>query len=133
VQATVHQRTWDIANWLLNEADTSATWTYDGTNVTSYSQTDFESHHVETGFGGWNLDAHSTCCGTPAGVPALTVYSYFAFKYQGRFDPTGTLFYNTYNNELQLLGNGQVTCRIAYTWRNSLVWHKQDWCAYGGF
>jgi len=132
-QATVHQRLWDIAGIRLNEFDTVASWQSGGGRITYYSAHNEVAYHREL-IGGWNLDYQNIWVAS-GGVNQGSVGfgANAGFSYRGLFDPTGSIFYNTYNNSLTAYWYGGWKCGWAYTWRNSFPgWHTQNWCAYGG-
>ena len=54
------------------------------------------------------------------------------FDYQGVFDPTGTLFYNSYTVDISGFVYVTWLCSYSYYWRQSFVnWHVQQWCGAG--
>lgn len=109
-----------------------------GSNVTSWSAWDGAKWHVE-GFGlGWRLDSSNHSLGNSAGgvgAKSVTVHGRQGFSYQGAFDPTGTLFYNTYDSWLE--GKPGMTfgqCVLQIVWRRGFVgWSTQAWCGSGTY
>jgi len=130
-EATVHQRLWDCCGILLNAFYTDVKWGFTGRAVSWYTGTDYERHHTEWPFPGWYPLAHRICCGNQAGRWAVSISGHIEFGYRGVFDPTGTWYYNTYDNLLIAYGNGGAACRYAYSFRHAFRgWHTQDWCGY---
>ena len=133
-------RSWDCCGILMNEYFMNVQWAPStaGSNVTSWSAWDGAKWHVE-GFGlGWRLDSSNHSLGRSAGgvgSPSVTVHGRQGFSYQGAFDPTGTVFYNTYDSWLE--GKPGFTfgqCTLQIVWRHGApFWHTQAWCGSGTY
>jgi hypothetical protein len=134
--ATVYNRTWDFNGFYqLNALYTSYDWSYDGNIVWSNNQWNTTWYHTEAWPSrGWWLDwqqlYYSAGCDFYCWSRTLTGRA--GFGYQGVFDPTGLLFYNTYTNTMEGQADGSYRCTYYVDWRHSAPgWHYQQWCAYG--
>jgi hypothetical protein len=128
-QVSVHQRLWDVANILLNEFDTTLYWQYNYSAVTGYSAHNAVAYHREI-VGGWYLAYQNIwVAGGGVGQNRVTIGANAGFGYQGLFDPSGSLYFNSYNNTVTGFNNGGWSCRWAYAWRTGFPgWHTQNWC-----
>ena len=133
--ATVYNRSWDCCGIQMNALYTSYDWSDNGSVVTtSNNQWNTTWYHTEAWPSrGWWLDYqqlyYSAGCN---GCTSRTLTGKAGFAYQGVFDPTGTLFYNTYVNTMRGQGNGGYYCTYSVNWRHSAPgWHSQQWCAFG--
>ena len=128
IQRGVYQRVWDCCGILMNEFDTIAYWQYNGSSVTYWSLHNAVAYHRETFGGGWSLQ-YQNAWRQGSSSSQVNLAGDAGFSYQGIFDPTGTLFYNSYVNTIQVRGNGSWSCQWSYAWRNSVPgWHTQNWC-----
>lgn len=134
------QRTWDCCGIKMNEYYLDVQWSPStaGSKITSWSAWDGASWHLEANGKGWHLDAPNHFLGASAGGvgnPSVTVHGHQGFKYDGIFDPTGTVFYNTYDTWLE--GKPGFTygqCTLQVVWRHAAVgWHQQQWCSPGTY
>jgi hypothetical protein len=126
-QRGVYQRVWDCCGILMNEFDTIAYWQYNGGGVTYWSLHNAVAYHRET-WGGWSLQYQNAWLQGSSGYQ-VNLAGNAGFNYQGIFDPTGNLFYNSYFNAIQVRGNGSWSCQWSYAWRNGAPgWHVQNWC-----
>lgn len=133
-------RSWDCCGILMNEYWLDVQWSPStaGSNITSWSAWDGASWHTEGGGLGWRLDGSNHSLAKSAGglgKPSVTVHGRQGFSYQGAFDPTGTLYYNTYDSWLE--GKPGFTygqCTLQVVWRRSFVgWNVQQWCNPGTY
>lgn len=79
--------------------------------------------------------ATSSLSGGAAGQPSVTVHGHQGFSYQGALDPTGLVFYNTYDTWIQGKANGTIgSCLRQIVWRHAAPgWRMESICDYGTY
>jgi len=132
---TTYNRSWDCCGILMNALYTSLDFSWDDFVVTSVTnQWNTTVYHTEAPPSrGWYLDWQQLFYDSGClGCSSLRLRGQAGFGYQGVFDPSGTLFYNTYDNTMTGYANGAIFGTYSVTWRNSAPgWHVQQWYAYG--
>lgn len=117
----------------MNSLGTTIQWQAVYGAVYTYGQYNTTTYHTEAPPSrGWWLDYQTLqYTGGCYGCSSRTLTGKAGFGYQGVFDPTGTLFYNSYVNTVTAYGDGSGTCTHTYSWRHSIPgWHPQQWCSY---
>ena len=127
---TMHQRLWDCCGILLNEFDTTLSWSYDGSqvyNVGGYSS--YYAHPEPSPNVGWWLNNWSTYyINGCSGCSYIELAGYGDFKYDGEFDHNGN-YENEYWNYDTGYANGTNGYYYRWYFKNTFFgWHKQDWC-----
>ncbi len=133
-EASVYQRSWDCCGIQMNALYTTLVWNAYGSYVYTTNQWNTTMYHTELPPSrGWWLDYQSLWYSSGCeGCYSITLSGQAGFHYQGVFDPTGTLYYNTYLNTMQGNGNGTWHCTMQLWWRLSAPgWHPQQWCGNG--
>ena len=133
-EATVYQRSWDCCNILMNALYTTLVWNAYGSYVYTTNQWNTTVYHTELWPSrGWWLDYQQLWYSNGCQYCwSRTISGKAGFGYQGVFDPTGTVYYNTYLNTMQGNGDGSWYCTWQFWWRNSAPgWKPQNWCANG--
>ena len=130
------ERTWDCCGILLNELFSNLTFAGNGSIITSYDGWDgYILHREGGGLTGWSLNHSDSYLRVQAGGVGSTVVeteAHQGFSYQGVFDPTGTLYYNSYTEDLYGFVYGTWLCHYSYYWRHSFVgWSVQQFCNAG--
>lgn len=137
----VVQREWDCCGVVMNQSVTNMSWTQDGTYVDFANDQDNAEYHRETYDdcsepGGWDLHGHSAQWIDTAGgtYTHLEVESYFAYSYLGKFDCSGSQYYNEFWNYMTVNGDGGATAAVHWNLRNTFKgWHAQAWAAWGTY
>jgi len=130
---TAYQRSWDCCGILMNSLSTTLQWQAVYGGVYPYNQFNATTYHTEPPPSrGWWLDYQNLqYTGGCTGCSSDTLTGKAGFGYQGVFDPTGTLYYNSYVNSVTAYGDGHGSCSYTLSWRHSIPgWHPQQWCAY---
>lgn len=128
---TTHQRLWDLGGInLLNEYDTTLTWSYDGSqvfNISGYSS--YYAKREPPPDVGWWLNGHNEYYINGCwGCTYIELAGYGDFKYDGLFDHTGR-FENEYWNYDTGYKNGTHGYLMRWHWKNGFFgWHMQTWC-----
>lgn len=121
-------RTWDCCGILMTELTSATSYSYDGTNVTSSSGWSSERHGVPTNTGWYNTSLYSVFT-NPIPAASQSQRAHGEWGYQGSFDPSGSRYYNTHENDIFMNGDGSWDCNWYINWRNSLPgWNSQRWC-----
>ena len=130
------ERTYDVAGINLNELYSNLTWVGNGSTIVSYYGWDGAIYHREGGgYTGWSLNMNDSYLRVVAGGVGSTIVkteAHQGFNYQGVFDPTGTLYYNSYTEDLAGFAYGNWLCSYSYYWRHSFAgWTLQQFCGAG--
>lgn len=139
--AYVVSRSWDCCGILLNEYSINISWapSTGGSNITSWSAYDAAKWHREACCGfGWYLGSGDHSLGASSGgvgQASVTVHGHQGFGYWGSLDPTGSVFYNTYDSWIEgKPGWTYGTCTRQIVWRHGAPgWSMQSWCNPGTY
>jgi len=128
---TQHARSWDCCGILMNELSTTLQWNGISGSAYPYNQFNSTSYHTEAPPSrGWWLDYQNLWYpGCSSACSPVLLRGNAGFGYQGVFDPSGTWYYNSYENYVYGYGNGYGECSYSYYWRGSAPgWNLQQWC-----
>ncbi len=128
---TVHQRLWDLIGVLLNEWDSTLTWSYDYSSVFGVTFQDAYYAHQESGPpGGWYLKGNSDNVWSGCnGCSYIQMLGEGNFGYIGAFDYSGNLYNNIYDNFVTGYSDGTYSWTASWWWKQGFPgWHMQVWC-----
>jgi hypothetical protein len=134
VSKSIHaeNQMWDCCGILMNQLYTDASWTYNGSVVTSYSVGGGYSRHTENsppscGTGWYVVNPYNVKTSGGIGQPSASFKQHAEFGYKGIFDCGGSQFYNILDN-YETLSAGYV-CNQYLSYRNWFAgWNWQHWC-----
>ncbi|MBK9124920.1 MAG: hypothetical protein IPM16_17625 [Chloroflexi bacterium] len=119
----------DIVNITLNKVYSSISFTYNSTQIVSYSAGGGTLSHRENkppSCGkGWKLKVQNNMqISGGVGLPWVGFLQSGEFKYKGLFDCSGTIYYNKLQNYPTVYANGTGSCRFTQEYRTwSLLWY----------
>lgn len=127
------QGVYDPVGLLLNRLTTYTNFSYDGTSIGRlgvYGEAFGQTTILTCGFPGWrtrNTYARITKGG--GGFASATLRHHSEYSYQGCFDTSGRLYYNTLDSYINVRGDGSGSCTFIHQYRrlycltgNSLCW-----------